>query len=205
MLGKGFTRSAQCRLRLFSFVLFEAMNKRIMPTQPLTFQTTLSSVNATLAFGAVLGARLNAAWRQQRPVRVLLLYGDLGCGKTTLTRGLAEALPGGELAEVSSPSFTVCNVYPTQPEIVHCDLYRSDKADGFADGLPEEAEEALDRADGSCVLVEWAQRLAPGDIPSERLDIHMKSCHEMHSVTLCAYGSAATRLLQELAVDMAAS
>lgn len=181
------------------------MNKRIMPTQSFTFQITLPSVKATLAFGAALGKQLNIALQQQRPVRVLLLYGELGCGKTTLTRGLAAALPGGERAEVSSPSFTVCNVYPTQPEIVHCDLYRSDKVDGLADGLPEEAEEALDRADGACVLVEWAQRLAPGDIPPERLDIHMKSCHEMRSVTLCAYGSAATVLLQELAAVTAAS
>ena len=181
------------------------MKERIMATQPVTFQTTLARVEDTLAFGAALGSHLNAALRQRRPVRELRLYGELGCGKTTLTRGLAAALPGGELAEVSSPSFTVCNVYPTQPAIVHCDLYRSDKADGFAEGLPEEAEEALDRADGTCVLVEWAQRLAPGDIPPERLDIHMKSCHEMRSVTLCAYGSAATVLLQELAVGTAAS
>ena len=177
-----------------------------MLTQPVTtFQVTLPDVEATLAFGAALGTRLHDALRERRPVRVVLLYGELGCGKTTLTRGLAAALPGGEAAEVSSPSFTVCNVYPTQPEIIHCDLYRSDKADGFADGLPEEAEEALDRSGSACVLVEWAQRLAPGDIPPERLDIHMKSCHEMRSVTLCAYGSAASRLLQELAADTAAA
>lgn len=46
-------------------------------------------------------------------VRALLLRGPLGSGKTTLTSALVQALPGGDAAEVSSPSFTLCNHYPT--------------------------------------------------------------------------------------------
>ena len=58
------------------------------------------------------------------PLPVILLMGDLGAGKTTLIRFLVEALPGGENAEVASPSFTLCNVYPTTPKVQHFDLYR---------------------------------------------------------------------------------
>ncbi len=57
-------------------------------------------------------------------IRALYLRGTLGSGKTTLTRGLVAALPGGEDAEVASPSFTLCNIYPTRPALLHADLYR---------------------------------------------------------------------------------
>lgn len=58
-------------------------------------------------------------------LRALLLRGPLGSGKTTFTRALVEALPGSASAEVASPSFTVCNHYPTIPPVLHCDLYRN--------------------------------------------------------------------------------
>ena len=56
------------------------------------------------------------------------MEGELGAGKTTLVRGLVEALPGGQDAEVASPSFNLVNLYPTQPETAHVDLYRCEGA-----------------------------------------------------------------------------
>jgi tRNA threonylcarbamoyladenosine biosynthesis protein TsaE len=73
-------------------------------------------------------------------VTVVLLRGDLGSGKTTFVRGLVAALPGGEEAEVASPSFNLVNVYPTRPEVVHMDLYRL--RGGEAGELFEEYAEA---------------------------------------------------------------
>ena len=81
---------------------------------------TLPDEAATLALGRTLAGILSdPACRA-----VLLLRGGLGSGKTTLVRGLVEALPGGGDAEVASPSFNIVNVYPTRPETYHLDLYR---------------------------------------------------------------------------------
>ena len=74
----------------------------------------------TLALGRALASILADPGKRA----ALLLRGDLGSGKTTLVRGLAEALPGGDEAEVASPSFNIVNVYPTRPEVFHVDLYR---------------------------------------------------------------------------------
>ena len=163
---------------------------------PLT--VPLADVPATLAFGKRVGQALLAARDVGCPLRFILLFGELGSGKTTLTRGIVEALPGGENAEVSSPSFTVCNEYPTRPLVIHCDLYRDEDAGGFASGLPDEAWDVLERSASALVLVEWAQRLRPADLPLERLDIRLESCHEKHVATLIAYGEAAGLVIGEL-------
>ena len=81
---------------------------------------TLHSLADTRRLGRLLAAGL----RELGPV-ALLLRGPLGSGKTTLTAALTAALPGGDLAEVGSPSFTICNYYPTTPPVLHADLYRS--------------------------------------------------------------------------------
>ena len=95
----------------------------------------LKSPEDTMEFGAMLAQAM-----LDSPLRTIYLFADLGGGKTTFTRGFAAALPGGDQAEVASPSFTLCNVYPTRPEVLHADLYRlSENA-----SLPEEMEEMLD-------------------------------------------------------------
>ena len=116
-----------------------------------------------------------------------LVYGD-----AVFTRGLIDVLPGGENAEVSSPSFTLCNSYPTTPPVVHCDLYRSEGA------LPDEVDEALD-AENGLVLVEWAERIADGNLPPKRLDIRFQVCKNNRLVTLSPHGEAACSVLQKLA------
>ena len=98
---------------------------------------SLPDAESTVEFGRQLGRALNEQYAEGgEQVHIILFYGDLGSGKTTFTRGFIEALPGGENAEVSSPSFTLCNSYPTTPSVIHCDLYRSEGA------LPDEVDEA---------------------------------------------------------------
>jgi tRNA threonylcarbamoyladenosine biosynthesis protein TsaE len=85
---------------------------------------------------------------------LLLLYGDLGAGKTAFVRGLADGL-GADPDEVSSPTFTVMQEYAGRVPLRHVDLYRL--APGFDVeelGLDEFAEEGV-------VAVEWAERYAP--------------------------------------------
>jgi tRNA threonylcarbamoyladenosine biosynthesis protein TsaE len=55
---------------------------------------------------------------------VVLLIGNLGAGKTTLTKGIAEALGAAPADEVSSPTFTLIHEYGDPVRIYHVDLYR---------------------------------------------------------------------------------
>lgn len=90
----------------------------------------------------------------------VLFSGPLGAGKTTMIRGIVDALPGGGEAAVSSPSFNILNIYPTTPEVAHFDLYR---LEGL--GLDPESEDIL-LEENMLVLVEWSEFL-PGDLQPE--------------------------------------
>lgn len=78
----------------------------------------------TIELGRALG-------RLVEPGDVIVLAGDLGAGKTTLVKGLAEGM--GIVEHVTSPSFTFVQVYPGEIELVHVDLYRIDQERGLED------------------------------------------------------------------------
>lgn len=163
----------------------------------------LKSPEETMELGAMLARAMSAS-----SVRNLYLFADLGGGKTTLARGFVSALPGGDCAEVASPSFTLCNMYPTRPEVLHADLYRL--SEGAS--LPEEMEEMLEEGD-PFLLLEWPQYLAPGRQAEERLDVTLrpvdgdgakaldnsdKSCKAFRLASIEARGEKAAALLQGL-------
>jgi tRNA threonylcarbamoyladenosine biosynthesis protein TsaE len=85
----------------------------------------------------------------------IALYGDLGAGKTQFVRGLVRGL-GGDMHDVSSPTFVLLNVYDTgRLSVYHLDAYRIGGADDFeAIGFAELLEQ------GGIVVVEWAERVA---------------------------------------------
>lgn len=144
---------------------------------------------ATCAFGQWLAARVEATG-----IRVIMLAGPVGSGKTTLSAALVTALPGGDDAEVSSPSFTLCNSYPTRPPVLHCDLYRDVD-------IPDELENALD-SPGILVLVEWAEKLFVTDLPSCRLDILFKMGDSSRELVLRPHGDGAQELVASLMADL---
>lgn len=102
----------------------------------------LADEAATRDMGAWLASRLAVG-------DVLLLSGPLGAGKTTLVRGLAAAL--GYAGSLRSPTFNLVQELPTEPPVVHVDLYRVESPAGL--GL----EDALDRA---ILVIEWPDRAA---------------------------------------------
>jgi tRNA threonylcarbamoyladenosine biosynthesis protein TsaE len=108
--------------------------------------TTTHSEDDTARLGRELAASLGAG-------SVVLLYGDLGAGKTAFVRGLAEGL-GVSPDEVSSPTFTLIQEYRGgRVPLFHADLYR------LTD--PREIDELglEDVAEGGVLAVEWADKL----------------------------------------------
>jgi tRNA threonylcarbamoyladenosine biosynthesis protein TsaE len=87
------------------------------------------------------------------PRAVVSLHGDLGAGKTTLVKGIAQERAGVDPDEVSSPTFTLIHEYGHPVRVFHIDLYRLEQARELATlGLEElEEREAL-------ILIEWARR-----------------------------------------------
>lgn len=107
-----------------------------------------------------LGARLAGLLA---PGDLVLLSGELGAGKTTLTRGLGEGL--GVRGAVTSPTFVIARVHPslgTGPALVHVDAYRlalgSPRPGGSGGGLDEMEDLDLDVSlPESVVVVEWGE------------------------------------------------
>jgi tRNA threonylcarbamoyladenosine biosynthesis protein TsaE len=118
------------------------------------------SQEETIAFGTLLGEVLE-------PGDVLVLTGDLGAGKTQLTKGIARAM--GVADDVTSPTFNILMVYPGERmDLDHFDLYRLESADELEDtGLFD-----LLGADGVCVI-EWGEQFAD-EIGDDRLDVYLR-------------------------------
>lgn len=111
---------------------------------------TLADESATMAAGARLAGLLRAG-------DVIAMTGDLGAGKTTLVRGLLEAL--GHDGEVPSPTFAIVQPYEdVDPPVWHADLYRVEDA-------AELAELGLDSLGDGVLVVEWPERAGQGAWP----------------------------------------
>lgn len=105
------------------------------------------------------------------PGKVVLLFGGLGAGKTTLAKFIIEQL--GFKGTVTSPTFTIMQEYQGKYKIFHFDMYRiesSAEAEEF--GLSE----ILNSGEGVCIL-EWPERVADL-LPSDAIKIQIESLGE---------------------------
>ena len=134
-------------------------------------QVSTHSHGESLALGEHLGQWLKVG-------DIVLLFGDLGSGKTTLTQGLCRGLGLPQNEYVRSPSFTLVNEYQGAIPIYHIDLYRLDTIQEIeALGL----EEILFAGNGVSI-VEWAEKLFsppnPNVLPAfgidKRVEIHIE-------------------------------
>lgn len=146
----------------------------------------LADEAAMLVFGARL-AQLTAGRG------VIYLHGDLGMGKTTLSRGILRGL--GHQGAVKSPTFTLVEPYELeQCKAYHFDLYR------LAD--PEELEYMGIRdyfEEGSLCLIEWPER-GQGVLPRPDLDITISVQNGGRSLQLLAFTEAARTWCSQLAM-----
>lgn len=112
-------------------------------------QITTHSAEETIAFGRKLASELP-------PPFIVLLRGDLGAGKTTLVKGIAEGFNAARAEDVTSPTFTLIHEYRGPLAILyHIDLYRIDT---------ERELETLGLDDllapNSILLIEWGEKFA---------------------------------------------
>jgi tRNA threonylcarbamoyladenosine biosynthesis protein TsaE len=108
---------------------------------------------------------------------VIRLIGDLGSGKTSMVKGIAQGLEVSSEYYITSPSFTLINEYPARHPFYHVDLYRLEDTVDFEDiGL-------LDILfDDGVVAIEWAEKLTeeltnPITIQMSIIDDHSRKIH----------------------------
>ncbi len=130
----------------------------------MTREFASASAEETITVGARLAEIL-------QPPKLLILRGDLGAGKTTLVKGIAEALNAADRDDVTSPTFTLVHEYHgPQTTVHHLDVYRI------------ETERELEtigiddlRTNDAIVMIEWGEKFASlmrdadGEIVIERL------------------------------------
>ncbi len=114
-----------------------------------TREVTTHSAEETIAFGRTLGELL-------APPKLVLLRGDLGAGKTTIVKGIAQAFEAAREDDVTSPTFTLVHEYRgPSASLYHIDLYRVD--------TPRQLQTlGLDDlvAENSILLIEWGEKFS---------------------------------------------
>jgi tRNA threonylcarbamoyladenosine biosynthesis protein TsaE len=119
------------------------------------------SPEETLAFGRELATLVE-------PPCLVLMEGELGSGKTVLTKGIVAGLGAAPETEVTSPTFALVHEYLGEKRVYHLDLYR---IEGPRDLATLGLDEMLSQ--GATVIVEWGERLAP-QAPAPRFEIHLE-------------------------------
>lgn len=142
--------------------------------------------------------RLAAALARVLPQRATIaLCGTLGAGKTRLVQGLAAAC-GIDQAEVTSPTFVLCQQYGGARRLYHLDAYRLHDADEFRELGTEEMYEQP-----ALVLVEWADKIEPA-LPDSYLLIEIRVTGETaREFTISAVGEDLADVPQQLASAVA--
>jgi len=104
------------------------------------------SAEETIAWGRELAEKL-------QPPLLVLLSGELGSGKTTLTKGIVAGLHAAEEDEVTSPTFTLLHEYGSGKRVFHGDLYR---IESFHDFETLGLEDVF--AEPAIVILEWSEK-----------------------------------------------
>lgn len=153
-----------------------------MPAALLQHRVASTSPEATLAIGEALG-------RAAEPGDLICLWGELGAGKTQLTKGIAAGL--GVADTVTSPTFILMNEYAGRLPLFHVDLYRlADAADALAGGVVD------DRQAGGVTVIEWPERMG-SMLPDHRLDVRIEGTgDDVRDIVLATSDPGLARLVE---------
>ena len=131
--------------------------------------------------------------KKLRAGAVIALNGDLGAGKTTFIRALAQAL-GRTANNVTSPTFTILNIYPGKMPIYHFDFYRLHTRDDLEN---IGGTEFIPPADG-ITLIEWAEKI-PEVLPEDFLEIRISLENEKNRIfDLIPHGRVKSKLARRV-------
>ncbi len=141
----------------------------------------------------LLGAKLGALLKGGE---IIELVGDVGAGKTTLTKGIASGMHIDE--DVQSPSFTISRVYdaPDNLRLAHYDFYRLSDAGIMADELHETLHDP-----STVTIIEWAE-IVSGILPADHVTVTINNVpHSEHArnVMVKAGGDRSAALIGKLA------
>ena len=144
---------------------------------------SLNNLEETEKFGLFLGENLKAG-------DVVCLNGDLGAGKTTLTKSIAKGL--GIDDYVTSPTFTIVNEYYGKIDLYHIDTYRlDDMVDVDYLGFDE-----YFYSDG-VTIIEWAEKIRDA-LPEEYMEINIKSNDDKRDLAIKYVGNRFDELKEKL-------
>jgi tRNA threonylcarbamoyladenosine biosynthesis protein TsaE len=162
--------------RKHGYVEVERAGTRLRMLRLLPVRATLPTPDDTRAVGERLGRLLRAG-------DLLILTGDLGAGKTTLTQGLGDGL--GVRGPVTSPTFVIARIHPSTrggPELVHVDAYRLGDA-AELDDLDLDTD-----LDGAVTVVEWGSGLAEA-LSEDRLELRLeRAADDVRTLTITPVG-----------------
>ncbi len=149
---------------------------RLTMLRMLPITEELPTAEDTRAFGEHLAARLE-------PGDLVILTGDLGAGKTTLTQGIGAGL--GVRGAITSPTFVIARIHPSVsdgPSLVHVDAYRLGGSAELDDlDLDTDIDEAV-------TVVEWGEGLAES-LSGDRLELSLKRAEgDERTITLTPVG-----------------
>lgn len=121
---------------------------------------------------------------------IICLAGDLGAGKTLLVKAVADGL--GIKEEITSPTFTVLNVYENDIALYHFDLYRLETEEELYDiGFDEYT------SSGGVVLIEWPDKFIES-MPEQKLWIDIqKGLEDDRIITIKPFGNRYQKLCEE--------
>lgn len=143
-----------------------------------------NNTKETEKFGLALGSKLKGS-------DVICLNGDLGAGKTTLTKSIGKGM--GIDDYITSPTFNIINEYYSDLNLYHFDTYRLENVDdveylGFDEYF---------YSDGVCII-EWADRIKEF-LPDQYLELNIKEIDDdKREIELVAFGDRPAEILEEI-------